>query len=132
MEKEDHLLLVGAVHASDDAGASDLETENREMKKILKRIMGDPMVDPTTVILLQANVGQRERNIANIRTQLEQIRLSRVGSENTIVIAADAPPKHPIKPRVKLNVALVGTLGLMGFTFLAFFLEYIEKAKKRG
>jgi len=38
-------------------------------------------------------------------------------------------PRGPVKPRVKLNVALGGTLGLMMFTFLAFFLEYLEKAR---
>ncbi len=41
-------------------------------------------------------------------------------------------PQGPVKPRVKLNVALGGTLGLMMFTFLAFFLEYLQNVRKGG
>jgi len=109
-----------------------LKTENREMKKAFKRVIQDQNVDPTAVVLLQANIGERERNLTDIRKELNKARLSRLGSENTSVIAADAPPQHPVKPSVKQNVVLAGTLGLMMFTFIAFFLEYIEKAKGRG
>ena len=41
-------------------------------------------------------------------------------------------PRDPVNPRVRLNVALGGALALMAFTFLAFFLEYVEKAEVRG
>ncbi len=86
-------------------------------------------VDAPAVILLQANVDDRERNLGDLRRELKDSRLSRVGYENTSVIAADVSPQDPIRPKVKLNVALAGTLGLMMFTFLAFFLEYLEKFK---
>jgi len=105
------------------------ETEIQNMKKAMKGIMETPEVDTPALILLQANIEDRERNLTDLRRELKESRLSRLGSENTSVIAADAPPKHPIKPRVKLNVALAGTLGLMMFTFVAFFMEYIEKAR---
>ncbi len=99
------------------------------MKKVLTRITETLEVDAPAVILLQANIEDRERSLADFRRELKESRLSRLGSENTSVIAADAPPKHAVKPRIKLNVVLAGTLGLMGFTFIAFFLEYIEKAR---
>ncbi len=105
------------------------ETEIQNMKKAMKGVMETPEVDAPVLILLQANIEDRERNIADLRRELKESRLSRLGSENTSVIAADAPPRYPVKPKVKLSVVLAGTLGLMGFTFLAFFLEYIEKAK---
>jgi capsular polysaccharide biosynthesis protein len=107
-----------------------LETENRNLKRILEKKMERPDVDPTAVVLLEANIGERERNLATRRRQLKLAHLSRLGSGNTSVIAADIPPQHPVKPRVKLNVVLAGTLGLMGFTFLAFFLEYLANVKK--
>jgi len=36
------------------------------------------------------------------------------------------PPKIPSKPRVKLNIAIAGMLGLFTGIFLAFFSEYLE------
>jgi capsular polysaccharide biosynthesis protein len=108
-----------------------LEIENREIKKSIKRVIQDQNVDPIAVVLLQANIGERERNLTDLRKGLNEARLSRLGFKNTSVIAADASPQYPVKPRVKLYVVLVGTLGLMGFTFLAFFLEYIERARSK-
>jgi uncharacterized protein involved in exopolysaccharide biosynthesis len=106
-----------------------LEAEIQSMKRVMKRIIETPEVDAPAVILLQANIEDRERSLADLRRELKESRLSRLGSENTSVIAADAPPKHAVKPRIKLNVVLGGTLGLMMFTFVAFFMEYIEKAR---
>jgi len=110
-----------------------METENHSMRRVLTRIMKLPNIDLTAVVLLQANIGERERKISDLESRhLKKTRLSRLGIQNTAVIAADAPPNHPIKPNVKLNVGLGITFGLTGFTFLAFFLEYIEKAKGKG
>jgi len=109
-----------------------VEVEIEGMKKVLKRITETLEVDAPAVILLQGNIEGRQRNLASVRTELKGSRLSRVGFKNTTVIAADAPPQHPVKPRVKLNVMLAGTLGLMMFTFLAFFLEYLQNVRKGG
>ncbi len=107
------------------------EAATRDVKTTLQKIMEASEVDTQAVILLQANVNERERNLGDLRRELKDSRLSRLRYENTSVIAVDAPPKHPSKPNVKLNVALASTVGLMVFTFLAFFLEYIERAKRR-
>ncbi len=101
------------------------------MKSTLASIMRAQKIDASAVMLLQGNIEERERSIASLRRELKETRLTRLEYKNTRVVAADAPPKHPSKPNVKLNVALASTLGLMMFTFLAFFLEYIEKAKRR-
>ncbi|MGH9428002.1 MAG: GumC family protein [Terriglobia bacterium] len=52
------------------------------------------------------------------------------GNELKIVDPAVAP-RDLVKPRVRLIVAVAGMLGLMGSILLAFFLEYVEKAKGR-
>ncbi|MCP2597706.1 hypothetical protein NLC93_07545, partial [Candidatus Aminicenantes bacterium AC-335-G13] len=36
---------------------------------------------------------------------------------------------NPVSPKKKLNILIAGILGLMIFTILAFFIEYIEKQK---
>ncbi len=101
------------------------------MKSTLASIMRAPKIDAPTVILLQGNIEKLEQGLASLRRELKQTRLSRLRYESTSLTAADAPPQQPVKPGVKLNVALASALGLMIFTFLAFFLEYIEKAKRR-
>jgi capsular polysaccharide biosynthesis protein len=106
-----------------------LETGNRNLKRILEKKVKQPDFDTTAVVLLEATIGERARNFAVIRRELRMAYLSRVGSANTSVIAADAPSKYAVKPRVKLNVVLAVTVGLMMFTFVAFFMEYIEKAR---
>jgi len=108
------------------------EAEIQNMKKAMKGIFETPEVNTAVLILLQSNIEDRERSLADLRRELKESRLSRLRSENTSVISADAPPKHAVKPRIKLNVVLASTLGLMMFTFVAFFLEYIEKAKGKG
>ncbi len=123
------LQIAKSYEAELEANIRSLKTENRNLKRILEKKVKQPDFDTTAVVLLEANIGERERNLAVIRRELRMAYLSRVGSANTSVIAADILPQHPVKPRVKLNVVLAGTLGLMGFTFVAFFMEYIEKAR---
>ncbi len=123
------LQIAKSYEAELEANIRSLETENRNLKRILEKKVKQPDFDTTVVLLLEANIGERERNLAAIRRELRMAYLSRVGSANTSVIAADIPPQHPVKPRVKLNVVLAATLGLMMFTFVAFFMEYIEKAR---
>jgi len=103
-----------------------MESGIQSMERLMKRIMETPGVDATSLILLQVNIGDRIRSVADLRRELKESRLSRLGSENTSVIAADPTPKDAVKPRMKLNVVLAGSLGLMMFTFVAFFLEYTE------
>lgn len=41
-------------------------------------------------------------------------------------------PRAPIKPRLKLNLAASFVAGFVGFVWLAFVLEHLEKARRRG
>ncbi len=63
---------------------------DREMKKAFKKIIEAQSVDPTAVVLLQANIGERERNLSDLWNRLRQFRLSNLRHGNTSVIAADA------------------------------------------
>ena len=111
------------------AKSNSLEAENRRMKELLERMMHAPNSDTTAAVVLYASIGDRERNLADLRKQLQQTRFSSLVYKNTAVIRADTLPRQSIKARVGLNVALAGTLGLMISIFLAFFLEYLEKAR---
>ena len=92
--------------------------------------MKAPKLDAPAVILLQAYIEDRERIFAIPSRELKDSRLSRVGYENTTVIAADTPLQSSLNPKVKLNVALASMLGLIMFRFLTFFLEYLANVRK--
>jgi len=110
-----------------------LEAENRRMKELLERIIGASNFDTTAVVVLSASVGDRERSLVDLKRQLQlqHARFSSLGQNNTAVIAADTLLRQSIEERVGLNVPLAVTLGLMICIFLAFFLEYIEKARSK-
>ncbi|MCG2709407.1 MAG: hypothetical protein L6246_03670 [Thermodesulfovibrionales bacterium] len=38
--------------------------------------------------------------------------------------------KNPVKPNIKMNIALAGITSLFAGIFLAFFLEYVERIRK--
>lgn len=48
----------------------------------------------------------------------------------TVVDPATAPVR-PSKPRIALNVAIAGVLGLLAAIFLAFFLEYLQRVRQQ-
>ncbi|BCB96344.1 hypothetical protein JZK55_12660 [Dissulfurispira thermophila] len=39
--------------------------------------------------------------------------------------------KNPVKPRIKMNIALAGITSLFAGIFLAFLMEYVEKMRER-
>jgi len=113
------------------AKINSLEAENRRMKELLERMMQGPNADTAATVLLYASIGDRDRNLADLKSTLQKTRFSSLGRKNTTVIAADTSLRQSVKERVGLNLALAGTLGLMISIFLAFFLEYIEKARSK-
>lgn len=50
--------------------------------------------------------------------------------ENVQVIDKAEVPMNPVKPQVKLNIAIAGVLGLMASIFLVFLLEYVDNTIK--
>ncbi|MGH7380713.1 MAG: Wzz/FepE/Etk N-terminal domain-containing protein [Candidatus Methylomirabilales bacterium] len=113
------------------ARITSLEAENRRMKELLERMMHASNSDSTSTGILYASIGDRERSLTDLKRQLQQTRISSLGQRNTTLIAVGTSLRQSVKARVGLSVVLGGALALMAFTFLAFFLEYIEKARGR-
>jgi succinoglycan biosynthesis transport protein ExoP len=53
-----------------------------------------------------------------------------LGDTSVVVVSAASIPTTPVKPNKTLNVAIALVLGLMIFTLLAFFLEYLDNTLK--
>jgi len=118
-----------------------LRKDVREMEKeiylrrtTLKNISENPGVNVPAVILLQQGLLEAENRLYTLKEKLQnlEVSLSPSNSYNTRVVAEPVTPEKPIKPKVKLNMLISVVLGLMVFTLLSFFLEYIHKYRERG
>ncbi len=67
-------------------------------------------------------VEQLENEIGNLNARKGRIDYTQLIKEPTSSI-------NPVSPKKKLNVMIAGIIGLMIFTMLAFFLEYVEKQR---
>lgn len=71
---------------------------------------------------------------ARIANETAQVFIKNVVSimkiENVQVIDKAEVPMNPVTPRINLNIAIAGVLGLMASMFLVFFLEYIDNTIK--
>jgi len=67
-----------------------------------------------------ASINKIDNTIVNLKERKGRIDYTKIIKEPTSSI-------YPVSPRKKLNVLIAGILGLMIFTLLAFFLEYIKR-----
>lgn len=86
------------------------------------------------LIMAQNYILQREDELRKIR---EDILFYRSLTDNlerykTSLIGKIKTNKSPVRPKIKRNLLLAGAVGLMLSIFLAFFVEYVEKAKIGG
>ena len=87
---------------------------------------------------MKTEIKKLENDISKIKNEIETLK-SRItlleDEKNRIdyarLIKDPTPSLYPVSPRKKLIVAIAGVLGLMGFTFLAFFIDYIERNRGR-
>ena len=68
--------------------------------------------------------------IENLKVQIDRLDLEKSIIKNIRVIQNPEASISPIKPKKKLIIVLAGVVAFMMMMFLAFFLEYIQKAKK--
>jgi len=81
----------------------------------LKELLSSKKIEEESMNLAIGNLNERKRRVDY--AQLIKEPTSSLG---------------PIFPKKKRNVMIAGILGLMIFTMLAFFLEYIEKQKAKS
>jgi uncharacterized protein involved in exopolysaccharide biosynthesis len=85
----------------------------------------------------EQDIKQLNREIDTIKTEIETIKNQiyllkekKKRIDYTKVVKPPAPSLYPVFPKKKLNVLIAGILGGTLFSFLAFFLEYLEKRKE--
>jgi hypothetical protein len=74
-------------------------------------------------------------NPIDLNTRVSDLKIQKLTVEQAInnlkgvEILRQHISKEPVKPRVKLNIALAGVISLFAGIFLAFFMEFIQKAR---
>lgn len=69
-----------------------------------------------------ASINKIDNTIANLKER-------KGGIDYTKIVKDPTSSLNPVSPKKKFNVLIAGVLGLMIFTILAFFVEYIKKQK---
>ncbi|MBE0461805.1 MAG: hypothetical protein IBX60_09270 [Candidatus Aminicenantes bacterium] len=80
---------------------------------------------------LNIQIEKLKSEIIEINNQIELLKEKKIRIDYAQLVKEPTSSTYPVSPRKKLNVLIAGILGLMLFTFLAFFLEYIEKNKAK-
>jgi len=100
----------------------------------LPKIPGiSPAEESLRMIILVNSLPSYETYLTSLkdrRNNLQLLLLSDAAREFKIV-EKPITPKHPIKPKKKLNIAISGVVSLMFGIFLAFFMEYWEKSNPK-
>ena len=71
----------------------------------------------------------KKNEIENVRNEITYWQERKARIDYTQLIKEPTSSLSPVAPRKKLNVLIAGILGLMIFTVLSFFLEYLEKQR---
>lgn len=80
--------------------------------------------------LLGFNPLDLEGYILNLKQQLEVIKAQRKLISGAELVVSGALPRKPVKPKRALILAVAGVSGLFLGVFLAFFVEWWEKARE--
>jgi len=72
-----------------------------------------------------------KNKIDDVKLQMDRLELKKDLIKGIKLIQRPEVSLRPVKPKIKLNVLISGVIGLIGSLFLAFFMEYLRKAKAR-
>jgi capsular polysaccharide biosynthesis protein len=98
-----------------------MKEKNEEIKKL-----------DTEIEKLKNEIDKINNEIENVKNQISLLNEKKGRIDYTQLIKEPTSSITPVSPKKKQNVMIAGVLGLMIFTILAFFLEYIKTQKAKG
>ena len=102
-----------------------LDLSIKERKESIK-------ISDTQIEKLKIGIDKIKNEMDNTKNDISLLRERKGQIDYAQLIKEPTPSLYPVSPRKKLNVAIAGILGLMIFTILAFFIEYIVKHKEES
>jgi len=118
-----------------DLAAQIKKVENNisAMEATLSHLQKDPQTNAPTVILLQAQLEEKEARLVGFVRELRDVHISNYSLMKSSMTQVENPPvkpESPVSPRKKRIVLIAGVLGGIVALFMAFFLEYLEKMRE--
>ena len=111
-----------------------IQKETQALDATLKSQRTNPQVSAVAVILLQAQLEQKQSQLVGFIKELRDVKInntSKARTENTRVIFPPVLPEVPVSLRLSLNnIVIAGIMGLIVFIMVAFFVEYLAQIKR--
>ena len=107
--------MVGSMKAQLDSLQAELVLKKSEQDKLSREVER-----------LQAT----SETLAQKETETQIAKSIDLGDTSVIVLSEAFIPTSPVKPNIKLNIALALIIGLMVFTLLAFVMEFLDNTLK--
>ena len=98
--------------------------DSEEFAEIHKKLLRDGKL-----ILLGFNPVEISKRMSDLKIEKLGVEQSLQRPKSVEIIEKPYILKNPVKPSIKKNIALAGTISLFIGIFLAFFMEYIEKMR---
>ena len=103
--------------------------QSLEYHNTLNELLSEKKIEEENINL---GIENKEEGIKQLENEIENLNERKGRIDYTQLIKEPTSSLYPVSPKKKLNVMIAGILGLMIFTMLAFFLEYIEKQKAKS
>jgi capsular polysaccharide biosynthesis protein len=81
------------------------------------------------IVTIKNEIEKIKNTINSLQSEIKLLEDKKLRLDYTQLVKEPTPSRSPVSPKKKVNVIIAGILGLIIFTMLAFFLEYIEKQK---
>jgi len=106
----------------------DIRNKEEQLRQIDNQIQQVKTQEDT----IKAEIDNIKNIINTLKTEIKLLDDKKTRIDYTQLIKEPTSSLYPVSPKKKVNVLIAGILGLMVFTMLAFFLEYIEKQKDKN
>jgi uncharacterized protein involved in exopolysaccharide biosynthesis len=78
---------------------------------------------------IKNRIEDQQKNIEQIENRIENLRQQKTRIDYTLLIKEPTSSVDPVAPKKIFNIVIAGFLGIFIFTFVVFFIEYIQNQK---
>ncbi|GAG89827.1 unnamed protein product [marine sediment metagenome] len=126
-------LLKSQISATGEMILNTEDLIKQLQKQINSTALGERSIalEPTFKIPFLRNLyAEQQQTLYKLYSKKDNLTNQLLSIKKFKIISSPFKPKNPIRPKIKQNILLSGILGLMFFTFLAFFVEYLKNTSR--
>lgn len=124
-DKEEQLKQI-------DTQISQINTQKETIKAEIAIIKTEMEKINNEIMTIKNDFEKVRNNIATLQTEISFLNERKGRLDYAQLVKEPTPSLYPVSPKKRVNVLIALIIGGMMFTFLAFFLEYIEKQKAKA